>query len=173
MPSSSSSAGLSSRARDLFVVVGERHAAPPYAWNGAEHILTPTTTRRRTRWPFELPPLPYDYDALEPTIDAKTMEIHHGKHHQAYVDNLNTALEGTEWADRVDRGRDPEPRRDPRGQARGRAQQRRRALRTTRSSGRSCSRAAAAIRPATLEAAINDAFGDPDAAQGGRSTTRA
>jgi Fe-Mn family superoxide dismutase len=47
--------------------------------------------------PFELPPLPYAYDALEPTIDAQTMEIHHGKHHQAYVDNLNKALEGTEW----------------------------------------------------------------------------
>jgi superoxide dismutase, Fe-Mn family len=48
----------------------------------------------------ELPPLPYDYDALEPHIDAQTMEIHHGKHHQAYVTNLNAALEGTEWADR-------------------------------------------------------------------------
>jgi Fe-Mn family superoxide dismutase len=48
----------------------------------------------------ELPPLPYDYDALEPHIDARTMEIHHGKHHQAYVTNLNAALEGTEWADR-------------------------------------------------------------------------
>ena len=47
--------------------------------------------------PYELPPLPYDYDALEPTIDARTMEIHHGKHHQAYVDNLNKALDGTEW----------------------------------------------------------------------------
>jgi Fe-Mn family superoxide dismutase len=50
--------------------------------------------------PHELPPLPYDYAALEPTIDARTMEIHHGKHHQAYVDNLNKAVEGTEWADR-------------------------------------------------------------------------
>ena len=49
---------------------------------------------------FELPPLPYDTDALEPTIDAKTMEIHHGKHHQAYVTNLNAALEGTEWANK-------------------------------------------------------------------------
>jgi Fe-Mn family superoxide dismutase len=43
---------------------------------------------------FELPPLPYAYDALEPHIDARTMEIHHTKHHQAYVDNLNKALEG-------------------------------------------------------------------------------
>jgi Superoxide dismutase len=50
--------------------------------------------------PYELPPLPYDYDALEPTIDARTMQIHHGKHHQAYVDNLNKAVAGTEWEDR-------------------------------------------------------------------------
>ena len=49
--------------------------------------------------PFALPSLPYDHAALEPHIDAKTMEIHHGKHHQAYVDNANKALEGTEWAD--------------------------------------------------------------------------
>jgi superoxide dismutase, Fe-Mn family len=50
--------------------------------------------------PYELPPLPYDYDALEPTIDEQTMRIHHGKHHQAYVDNLNKAIEGTEWDNR-------------------------------------------------------------------------
>jgi Fe-Mn family superoxide dismutase len=43
--------------------------------------------------PHSLPPLPYAPDALEPHIDAKTMEIHHGKHHQAYVNNLNAALE--------------------------------------------------------------------------------
>jgi Fe-Mn family superoxide dismutase len=50
--------------------------------------------------PFQLPDLPYDYAALEPHIDARTMEIHHSKHHQAYIDNANKALEGTEWADR-------------------------------------------------------------------------
>src|SRR5215210_4260110 len=46
---------------------------------------------------FEVPPLPYDYDALEPHIDAQTMQIHHDKHHQAYVDKVNAALEGTEF----------------------------------------------------------------------------
>ncbi|MDZ4710200.1 MAG: superoxide dismutase [Saprospiraceae bacterium] len=47
---------------------------------------------------FTLPALPYATNALEPHIDTKTMEIHHGKHHQAYVTNLNAALEGNEWA---------------------------------------------------------------------------
>src|SRR5947207_5391209 len=64
---------------------------------GAEHILTSKPTRRRSDMPHQLPPLPYDYDALEPTIDEQTMRIHHDKHHQAYVDNANKALEGTEW----------------------------------------------------------------------------
>ena len=50
--------------------------------------------------PYEVPPLPYDYDALEPHIDAQTMSIHHDKHHQAYVDKVNAALEGTDFADR-------------------------------------------------------------------------
>ena len=50
--------------------------------------------------PFELPALPYDHSALEPHVDEQTMAIHHGKHHQAYVDNANKALDGTEWADR-------------------------------------------------------------------------
>ena len=49
---------------------------------------------------YEVPPLPYPYDALEPHIDEETMRIHHDRHHQAYVDNANAALEGTEWADR-------------------------------------------------------------------------
>jgi len=49
---------------------------------------------------FEVPPLPYDYNALEPHIDEETMHLHHDKHHQAYVTNANAALEGTEWADK-------------------------------------------------------------------------
>jgi len=46
---------------------------------------------------FELPPLPYDYKALEPTIDEETMHLHHDKHHQAYVTNLNNAVQGTQF----------------------------------------------------------------------------
>lgn len=49
---------------------------------------------------FTLPPLDYSFDALEPHIDAQTMEIHHDKHHNTYVTNLNNALEGTEHADK-------------------------------------------------------------------------
>jgi Fe-Mn family superoxide dismutase len=49
---------------------------------------------------YSVPDLPYDYDALEPHIDEATMRVHHDKHHQAYVDKANTALEGTEFADR-------------------------------------------------------------------------
>ncbi len=49
--------------------------------------------------PFTLPDLPYSPTALEPHVDAQTMQIHHGKHHAAYVTNANKALEGTRWAD--------------------------------------------------------------------------
>jgi len=51
---------------------------------------------------FELPALPYASDALEPHIDRETMEIHHGKHHQAYVDNLNKALEGKDTSSSIE-----------------------------------------------------------------------
>src|ERR671939_183377 len=47
--------------------------------------------------PYEVPPLPYDYAALEPHIDEQTMRVHHDKHHAAYVTNLNAAIEGTQW----------------------------------------------------------------------------
>ena len=49
---------------------------------------------------YDVPPLPYGYDALEPHIDEATMRVHHDKHHQAYVDKVNAALEGTEWEGR-------------------------------------------------------------------------
>jgi Fe-Mn family superoxide dismutase len=66
-----------------------------------EHILDVLSKPGKERpMAFEVPPLQYDYNALEPHIDEQTMRIHHDKHHQAYVDNANKALEGTEWADR-------------------------------------------------------------------------
>src|SRR4051812_33311812 len=49
---------------------------------------------------YEVPPLPYDYNALEPHIDEATMKVHHDKHHQAYVDKANAALEGTDYEDK-------------------------------------------------------------------------
>ena len=49
---------------------------------------------------YSVPDLPYDYNALEPHIDEATMRVHHDKHHQAYVDKVNAALEGTDWEDK-------------------------------------------------------------------------
>jgi Fe-Mn family superoxide dismutase len=65
-----------------------------------KEFLQPVRDERSTVMAYTVPPLPYDFDALEPHIDAQTMEIHHDKHHAAYVTNLNAALEGTEWMDR-------------------------------------------------------------------------
>ena len=62
---------------------------------GAAKAQSPTTpTTKENHMPFMLPELPYAENALEPSIDARTMNIHRTKHHQAYVDNLNKALEG-------------------------------------------------------------------------------
>src|SRR5882757_518428 len=64
-------------------------------WLGFEYFVLNTflTDNRRTNVAYELPPLPYDYAALEPTIDEATMKLHHDKHHQTYVTNLNGAVE--------------------------------------------------------------------------------
>jgi len=58
-----------------------------------------STVLSAQNYPFKLPELPYAYDAIEPAVDARTMEIHYSKHHAAYVNNLNTALKGTRQAD--------------------------------------------------------------------------
>ena len=89
-------------------------------------VLEPT---RRTTMAHTLPPLPYAFDALEPHIDAQTMQIHHGKHHQAYVNNLNAALEkAPELHDKSLEELLREPEQRARGRAWRGAQQRRRAL---------------------------------------------
>src|ERR687891_1263494 len=94
VPSSSKSAGFSSRGListklDIAVLTGGlRGGAYPSPGVGPNE--------RRRHMAFTVPPLPYDFNALEPHIDAKTMEIHHDKHHQAYVTNLNKAIEGTD-----------------------------------------------------------------------------
>ena len=77
--------------------------------------------------PYSVPPLPYDYAALEPHIDEQTMRIHHDKHHQAYVDKVNARPRGHRVGRQADRGRHPRPPEDSRGQARRRPQPRRRA----------------------------------------------
>jgi len=61
----------------------------------APHVLGQSPASKTTAEPFTLPPLPYAYDALEPHIDARTMEIHHDKHHAGYVANLNKAIAAT------------------------------------------------------------------------------
>src|SRR4028118_1508387 len=72
------------------------HAALPRPRTAA--LARPVPPEVRAPSAFTLPPLPYGFDALEPHIDKLTMEIHHGRHHKAYVDNLNKAVEGTPMA---------------------------------------------------------------------------
>ena len=97
----------------------------------------------------QLPSLPYAFDALEPHIDAQTMEIHHGKHHQAYVNNLNTALEGTRtWQAKSVEDLMQGPERGARGDPHRGPQQRRRPRQPLAVLGRSWARTAAASRPA-------------------------
>src|SRR5205823_2519669 len=92
--------GLQLARRDLLVVVRKRHGSPSRLSRTARSISSRERRSEGEEMAYELPPLPYDYNALEPTIDEQTMRIHHGKHHQAYVDNVNKALDGTEWADK-------------------------------------------------------------------------
>ncbi len=66
----------------------------PYDYNALEPHIDEQTMA------YDVPPLSYDYGALEPHIDEATMRVHHDKHHQAYVDKVNAALEGTDWADK-------------------------------------------------------------------------
>ena len=111
---------------------------------------------------FTLPALPYAFDALEPHIDAKTMEIHHDRHHKAYVDNLNKAARigpgprQARTSSRCCATSSSVPGRDPPGGH----QQRRRPRTTTRCSGRSWAPARAASRAGRSADAIKAAFGD-------------
>src|SRR6188474_2786757 len=99
MPSSSRSSGRSSRGLIstklvIRLLLGRRKRRGAYPSSrvpqrGEEQAMA-----------YSVPDLSYPFDALEPHIDARTMEIHHDKHHAAYVTNLNAALEGTEWMDR-------------------------------------------------------------------------
>src|SRR3546814_1588023 len=77
---------------------------------GVQTCALPIFSRQEIEVAHTLPELPYAYDALEPHIDAQTMEIHHSKHHQAYINNLDKAIDGTEYADKPAEDRSEERR---------------------------------------------------------------
>ena len=110
---------------------------------------------------YEVPALPYAYDALEPHIDEATMRVHHDKHHQAYVDKANAALEGTEWADKpieeVLKSLDALP-----ADKQGRSATTAAATTTTRCSGRCMSPDGGGEPDGELADAIDSAFGSFD-----------
>src|SRR2546422_6797571 len=82
----------SARARELHLASRGSHDERERSALMAQQLKTQKTQKEPLQR-HALPPLPYDYAALEPYIDAQTMQIHHGKHHQAYVNNLNAALD--------------------------------------------------------------------------------
>ena len=99
-------AGLAAAARELAPGLSRGAAPPAEARRAAPATNVGATGEpgelrdKGVQMAYEVPDLPYDYDALEPHIDEATMRVHHDKHHQAYVDKANAALEGTEWADK-------------------------------------------------------------------------
>jgi superoxide dismutase, Fe-Mn family len=82
----------------VLLVMGFTSCQQATQGNNSSNEKKETTVMKAVNGKFELAPLPYAHDALEPYIDKATMEIHHGKHHQAYVNNLNNAIAGTEMA---------------------------------------------------------------------------
>src|SRR2546423_3869537 len=100
MASSARSAGCSARARISLWWKAIVATNPPFDGRRRLSISSEATAQKGAQMAFEVPPLPYDYNALEPHIDEATMRVHHDKHHQAYVDNANAALEGTPLADK-------------------------------------------------------------------------
>src|SRR5437870_2278214 len=87
-------------ARDVTAPASDRKPGAAGAAGRATGRSLPQAKQGAGDMAYEVPDLPYDYGALEPHIDEQTMRLHHDKHHQAYVDKANAALDGTEWADK-------------------------------------------------------------------------